>query len=303
MYQIIKVPDHAAHLPEQLGTKPKFWFQGENSVNYLFKEGRPNTGDDWSEKVASELCDFLGLPHAVYKLAVWRGRRGVICPSFVPEGGRLVHGNELLAEVVAEYPARQFFRVHQHTLRSVLAIIEDETVRVPIGWERLPGVLLAIDVFTGYLMLDAWIANQDRHHENWSLVVSPEPAVHLAPTYDHASSLGSNETDKNRRDRLTTRDRGRLMERYVERAQSAFFSSPSHSKPMSTLDAFRYAGSERPAAARAWLESLAKLSWQDVQMVFELIPCSLISDVAIEFALGMLDLNRQRLLALRGEFR
>jgi hypothetical protein len=127
MYQIINVPDHAADLPEQLGTKPKFWFQGENSVNYLFKEGRPNTGDDWSEKVASELCDFLGLPHAVYDLAVWKGRRGVVCPSFVP-GGRLVHGNELLGEVVAEYPARQLFRVRQHTLMSVLTIIEDETI-------------------------------------------------------------------------------------------------------------------------------------------------------------------------------
>jgi hypothetical protein len=301
MYQIIKVPDHAANLPEQLGTKPKFWFQAENSVNYLFKEGRPNTGDDWSEKVASELCDFLGLPHAVYELAVWRGRGNL--PFVCSRGGRLVHGNELLAEVVAEYPARQFFRVHQHTLGSVLAIIEEATVRVPIGWARPPGVFLATDVFIGYLMLDAWIANQDRHHENWSLVVSSEPAVHLALTYDHASSLGSNETDKNRKDRLTTRDRGRSMERYVERAQSAFFSSPSHSKPMSTLDAFRYAGSGRPAVARVWLESLAKLSWQDVQMVFEQIPRSLISDIAIEFALRMLDLNRQRLLALRGGFR
>jgi hypothetical protein len=153
------------------------------------------------------------------------------------------------------------------------------------------------------LMLDAWIANQDRHHENWSLVVSPEPAVHLAPTYDHASSLGSNEIDKNRRDRLTTRDKGCSMERYVERAQSAFFLSPSHSKPMSTLDAFRYAGSGRSAAARAWLESLAKLSWQDVQMVFEQIPRSLISDIAIEFALRMLDLNRHRLMALHRELR
>jgi hypothetical protein len=72
---------------------------------------------------------------------------------------------------------------------------------------------------------------------------------------------------------------------------------------MSTLDAFRYAGSGRSAAARAWLESLAKLSWQDVQMVFEQIQRSLISDIAIEFALRMLDLNRHRLMALHRELR
>jgi hypothetical protein len=134
MYQIISVPDHAANLTEQLGTKPKFWFQGKDSGNYLFKEGRLGTGDDWSEKVASELCDLLGLPHAVYDLAVWRGKRGVVCPTFVPEGGLLVPGNELLAEVISEYPARQFFRVRQHTLEFVLAIIQDERIRVPIGW-------------------------------------------------------------------------------------------------------------------------------------------------------------------------
>ena len=152
-------------------------------------------------------------------------------------------------------------------------------------------------------MLDAWIANQDRHHENWSLVVSPEPARHLAPTYDHASSLGSNEPDKTRKDRLTTRDKGRSMEHYVERARSAFFVSPSSSKLMSTLEAFHEAGKARPEAARWWLESLIDVLRRDVQRIFEEIPRNLISEVAIEFALTMLDLNRQRLLELHEEFR
>jgi hypothetical protein len=300
MYRIVSVPDEAADLHEQLGTKPKFWFRG---VDCLFKEGRPGTGDDWSEKVASELCDLLRLPHAIYDLAVWRGKRGVVCPTFVPEGGRLVHGNELLAEVVSAYPTRQFFRVRQYTLNSVLAVIEDDRIKVPIGWDTRYGVTSALDVFIGYLMFDAWIANQDRHHENWALVVSMEPAIHLAPTYDHASSLGSNEIDKNRKDRLTTHDKGRSIERYVERAQSAFFLSPSSSKPLSTLDAFFEVGKVRPEAAKSWLESLMDVSWRDVEMIFEQIPHNLISDVAIEFALKMLDLNRGRLLALREELR
>jgi hypothetical protein len=137
MYQNISVPDHAADLTEQLGTKPKFWFQGGA---YLFKEGRPGTGDDWSEKVASELCNLLGLPHAIYELAVWRSKRGVVCANFVPQGGHLVHGNELLAEVVSEYPTKQSFRVRQYTLNSVLTIIEDDRISVPIGWDTRPSV-------------------------------------------------------------------------------------------------------------------------------------------------------------------
>ena len=29
------------------------------------------------------------------------------------------------------------------------------------------GIESALEVFVGYVMLDAWISNQDRHHENW----------------------------------------------------------------------------------------------------------------------------------------
>ncbi len=37
----------------------------------------------------------------------------------------------------------------------------------------------------------------------------------LAPSYDHAASLGQNETDEARRERLATRDRGRHISRQI----------------------------------------------------------------------------------------
>lgn len=118
-FQIVNVPDDAADLTEQLGTKPKVWFQGKE---YLFKEGNPNTGNDWAEKVASALCDLLDLPHAVYDLAIWRGKRGVICPNFVPKGGRLDHGNELLMTEVAIELALRLLDLNRQRL---LALSED----------------------------------------------------------------------------------------------------------------------------------------------------------------------------------
>lgn len=48
MFQIITVTDNAADSIEQLGTKPKFWYKGDEKEDYLFKETRPNTGEDWS---------------------------------------------------------------------------------------------------------------------------------------------------------------------------------------------------------------------------------------------------------------
>jgi hypothetical protein len=37
------------------------------------------------------------------------------------------------------------------------------------------GITTAIDTFVGYLLLDAWIGNGDRHHENWRFIATVDP--------------------------------------------------------------------------------------------------------------------------------
>ncbi len=54
-FQIIEVPADVPREQEQMGTKPKFWFQDEDQGYCLYKEARPNTGEDWAEKVAAEV--------------------------------------------------------------------------------------------------------------------------------------------------------------------------------------------------------------------------------------------------------
>jgi hypothetical protein len=64
----------------------------------------------------------------------------------------------------------------------------------------VPPHVTAFDVFAGYLLLGALVANQDRHEENWA-VLRPLPGqgpVTLAGSYDHGSSLGFNLTDQRR---------------------------------------------------------------------------------------------------------
>ena len=302
MYPIVTVPDEAPDVFEQLGTKPKFWYGPSESERYLFKfverESNRATGEDWSEKVSSELCDLLALPHARYDFAIWRDKIGVISPRFVPVGGRLVAGNELLSSAFKRYPKQQFYHVREHLLRRVLAIIKINRIQPPIDWNPCDGVTTALDVFIGYLMLDAWIGNQDRHHENWGMIVSPQRTIHLAPTFDHASSLGWNETDEVRRERLHTRDNRRGMEAYVERALSAFFASSADTRAMPTLDAFVEAAKLRPKAAQVWLARLAQIGDSSVNQIFSWVPPERITRDGIIFAQRMLELNRKRLLAL-----
>lgn len=59
----------------------------------------------------------------------------------------------------------------------------------------------AFDVFVGYLLFDALIANTDRHDRNWAVLVPPpghDARFALCGSYDHASSLGFNLTDEHR---------------------------------------------------------------------------------------------------------
>ncbi len=303
MFDIISVPDHAANATEPLGTKPKFWFRDDQDHRWLYKEGRPGTGEDWSEKAASELCSLIELPHVEYELALWKNRRGVVCRSMVPPSGRLIHGNELLARIVPEYPKTKFFCVRQHTVKSALAALRGFQVGLPLDWKGLEGVQTAQDVFIGYLMLDAWVANQDRHHENWAIVVTSEKTVHLAPSFDHASSLGRNETDEQRQERLVTNDQGRSVTHYVERAKSAFYLDPQSTKTLPTIQVFREAGKVRPLAADAWLGRLKGVVSSDIRRIFDNIPEERLTPIASTFAQHMLELNRERLLALQGAWR
>ena len=296
-YPILDISHVEQERIEQIGSKAKFWFYKDKTGKYLFKAGRPNTGENWAEKVACELCELLGLPHAQYEFAIYKGTKGLITPSFIPEGGWLEHGNELMANMVSEYEIFKTYHQSQHTVERVLMKIGKEDIQLPIGWKGFGNIKSALDVFVGYLMLDAWIANQDRHDLNWILVrINGEK--HLAPTFDHASSLGRNESDESRQSRLYTKDKGRGMEHYVERATSAFYASETDTKPMSTLSAFIEAAKIRQNAAKSWIKRIEDVSSTKINEIFNKVPKEEITEVAIEYAQTILDLNRQRILSL-----
>lgn len=299
-YPIITVsPDSYTQL-EQLGTKAKFWYPFDEKQKALFKAGRPGTGENWSEKVCCELARLLGLPHAEYELALWRDTKGVISPSLVPKHGRLILGNELLAWVHKSYEPAAKYKTTQHILRRVIAVLQQPSIGTPAGWERPEQVTNAIGVFVGYLLLDALVCNQDRHHENWGLISIPDQGLTLVSTFDHASSLGRNETDETRRNRLNTNDKGYSIESYVAKARSGFFENKSSTKAMGTVDAFRECVKANESAGQYWLDRLYALKDSDFWDILNNIPDDFISPEAREFASAMLRINRNRLLSFSG---
>ena len=163
----------------------------------------------------------MGLPHAAYELGSHEGQRCVVSPMFLPDGCSLIHGNELLGETDPSYGtgARiSRYRQSAHTLEAVWDALHQTASELPRNWSPPAGITTAVDVFVGYLVLDAFIGNTDRHDENWAIIEAPEHPTarrHLAPTFDHASSLGCHLQDVERERRLQTRDAGYTVEAYA----------------------------------------------------------------------------------------
>ena len=135
------------------------------------------------------------------------GLPGACAQSFLPDDSALVHGNELLQEVDQTYPVTELRGVSKHTVDAVFKQLF--SVDPPVG---SPSTLSAADCFVGYLLLDALIGNGDRHHENWA-VIHDAATRRLAPSYDHASSLGRELLDDARAIRLRGADRDRTVDR------------------------------------------------------------------------------------------
>lgn len=303
-YQIIDISEFDIEEFEQLGTKSKFWYRDAEGNSYLFKSIKTQNkfqedvyryGEDWAEKIACELAHFLGIPHAHYELAVYKGVNGVITPNFIlGRGERLSTGNELIEKVNNSLSIEND---NIQRITRVFTIMERIIKRKPIGFKGLSRIKSASDFFVGYMMLDTLISNQDRHTENWGMIETSKASTHLAPSFDHAASLGRNENDEARLARLQTKDRGQTVQSYVLKAKSHFYNTSS--KRLKILQAFENSAKINPIAALAWLEKLESLEDKVIAEIIDRVPTSRMSCISKKFAYEMIICNKKNLLDIK----
>ena len=153
---------------EQLGTKEKKWVTSvhDKSKRYLLKFSKASTGEHWSEYIAYKLCRVLNIPCATYEIINYAGRWAVISENLIEDGYEMVMGNEFLYKcfpTVYPQPVNFCSRINQHTISQVKQGLENVQIKESWGF---PSNFTSFDIFCGYLLLDALISNQDRHHEN-----------------------------------------------------------------------------------------------------------------------------------------
>lgn len=238
----------------------------------------------WAEKIAAEVAGLLGIRHAVVELAKFRDRRGSVTKSFAHGERVLVHGNEVLARTMPYDPDKRFGQ-SGHTLHQIFRALQTVFTEEEAA--------AAIRQFAEYIVIDALIGNTDRHHQNWGLLVKRTPSGLcgcLAPTFDHASSLGRELGDAKRAGRL----RDGTVGLYSEKGRGAIFWSESGRYGPSPISLLHRAAGERPELFRAPIARVRRHRHRFGDLVRR-VPDDWMSECAKDFAAALMAYNSARI--------
>ena len=324
------VRDHMDDADEDLGSKKKHWLTAPDGRLLLFKEGR-GSAENWAEVAASEICGRLGIPYAPYALATRGDRQGVVSPDFCAPGivgrGRqklfFSHASDELRKVIPNYDASRKRQPREYTVAACVDLLRRfDAEELPIGSLQNTPRISRLGFFIGYLMLDALIGNNDRHHENWGFLRDggrDGKVLSLAPTFDHASGFCKN-SDKSMGERLRNQEivdrvpvSGERMTAAMRRKLQRIKDDGLHvegfcrsRKPRpafygencTPMEAFSEAARTHPEARKKWLSRLEKMDVRRDLGPFFANAChyGILTEVAAIFSLRMLEINRKRLL-------
>lgn len=269
---------------------------GGATASYLFKSVTVSEthacDEDLAEKAAAEIGRLLGVPCAHVELAIRNCSRGSISADLCPRGSELQHGTLLMQdrEIPGYTPGRAPGRPG-HSLENIRLVLDGA---VPPPGSDLPFTATAFDVFAGYTIFDALIANRDRHDENWAVLlpIARDGPVMLCGSYDHANSLGYNLNDAKR---LMYLDRENGVSDWCRKGTAFRYEhTPGKAPPTLVQMAVRALGLASEDAREYWRAQVDHLSEDDVRGVIGQLPG--MSAPARTFTTEVVLVNRKRVL-------
>ncbi len=309
-YEVVDLADWTRGESEPGGDEAKRWFIGPDSSRYaghwLFKPRRIKTlqlskerqllgdtpdvlvrGEDWAEKVSYEVARLLAVPAAetelatVVQLHTQERVFGSMSRDMRPRSWAWNPGAALLAERDDEFDAKS---CRGHTIHAIDGVLQG--LRGPVDTDYADWT--AFDVFAGYLLLDAWIANTDRHAHNWGVLQNPRTGdLCLGPSFDHGSALASGDGDNARAQRV---ERG-TVDQWCEHGRTKrFYGGDAISLVDVAVEALSVCGA---AARKHWV---AQITGVDLDLCFDVVAAiPNLSDPTRTFVRTALATNRKRI--------
>jgi hypothetical protein len=148
-------------------------------------------------------------------------------------------------------------------------------------------------LMVGFLIFDAWISATDRHDKNWEIALSDD-GYHLCPTFDHGDSLGA---------KLSLEELNCFNFEQPKLSESCWWNNLTidgevEGVEISTAAAFAIAAKLYPEAAKIWQEKLAAITPEQIDEILTRIPEGRITQASANFAKGLIEYNRTKLLKL-----
>ncbi|MDJ0647125.1 MAG: hypothetical protein QNJ60_00325 [Xenococcaceae cyanobacterium MO_188.B19] len=263
------------------GLLTKFWVNHPQLGKSLVKLDRPY-GKNWTEKVAYEIGKLMQLPMARYELAVLSetfesnaNAPGIITINYKQEGLSYQESEAVIFQQLGHYP---------YNFNEETNFIAENNIELPPNYEPPDNINDGLDLWTGQIIFDGLIANQDRHGKNWEIGVDSNGNKSLAPLFDNGMSFGmtiagrlANEPDLTPQKYMTT--------------QTSYFNE-YHRDLVGKMMKLR------PSAAVTWLRQANKLTPDTIDEIINSVPDSHITPIEREFAKDLVKYNRQDFLRL-----
>lgn len=248
---------------------------------------RYQKGEDWVEKIASELAMMIGMPAVRIELATRHGAPGLISRNAKPHGWVMHGGGVFISEIDERYKPKTDSDPRRnrigHNLDNIETVLRE--TEPPPGY-GLTG-LTAFETFAGYLLFDAWIANRDRHEDNWGILRDAYGTRYLAPSFDHGAALGTGLEDDYRQTLLETEG----LEAWC-RAPTAHRFEDCSDLPL--VEIARQALARcKPSAATLWVNRLLDVTEAEMAHVLDRTPG--LSDLTRTFTGEVLRINQERI--------
>lgn len=288
---------------EPSGSEGAQWLTDPEGNRWLHKnievKAGNRQGEDWAEVLSTSVARLLGIPVAQTRLCHRNGVEGSLSLSIRPDNCDLWSGGELLVDTFpdSEYEPgikkRDGVTKPGHSLPRIR-----DALRLTAPPPGAPSACTdGFDCFVGYLVLDAIIANRDRHEENWAVLVPRlgDHAPQLAPSFDHGSALGFGETDRRRAELLAADQR---LHSWSSKGTAWRM---EHERKPQTLVALAVTASEQSSEpARSHWHNVIKNA--DISSIIEVVRAldpQVLSYPSRSFALAVIETNLRR---IRDEF-
>jgi len=279
---------------ETEGVEEKWWLiHPDTGDRWLFKppvvKCEFQQGEDWAERVSTQLARVIGVPCADVELAHRGGRRGSLSRNLQPAGWDIQPGQLLLAEFDPDYVSKAKGRPG-HSLARIYAALRDKHVQPPVDAAAGFG---AFDVFAGYMVLDALVANRDRHDDNWSILTPPpgDATYRLCGSYDHSNSLGYNVHDRKCGQLLSETDG---VGRWARKGTAHRFEHGPDGPATLVDHAVNALSMCEPPVREFWIEAVRSVTHDMLDDLLKSVAG--LSGLCRTFASELLKINRERLL-------